>query len=241
MRQNRNAFAGRNIEKLFCNSVGDHPRIIKAIQKEFGLTAPYIGSISTGIHGEKCDVKMSFADGRNVDVNIKGHKQVGFNQTTRTKLRNFCKTFEILNQYASDLKELFRLKAENRNRPLIPSSQRNKWREILEPIAKEIVKASISSHPSREILVLYDREDSVMRIWKMSEVLRKLDYSVDYTARGNIRIGECFQLQRKGGDGNVKTVPKTDSRHPSNDIQVKMDIKAFLKLKDLKPFTKYQI
>ena len=47
MRQNRNAFAGRNIEKLFCNSVGDHPRVIKTIQKEFDLTTPYMGSIST--------------------------------------------------------------------------------------------------------------------------------------------------------------------------------------------------
>lgn len=241
MRQNRNAFAGRNIERLFCNSVGDHPSIIKAIQKEFGLTTPYLGSIPTGIHGEKCDVKMSFAEGRNVDVNIKGYKRAGFNQATRTSLDKFCETFGILDQYVLDLKELFRLKAENTNRPLIPSSQRNKWREVLEPIARKIVKMSLSGHPSREILVLYDREDSVMRIWKMSKVLRKLDYSVDYTARGNIQIGKCFQLQRKGGDGNVKTVPKTDPRHPSNHVQIKIDIRAFLKLDDLKPFAKYEI
>lgn len=175
-----------------------------------------------------------------MDANVKGYR-VGFNQVARTKLDNFCKTFEIEKQYASDLKKLFRLKAENTNRPLIPLSERNKWREIFEPIAKKIVKTSISSHPSREILVLYDRGDSVMSIWRMSEVLKKLDYSVDYTPRGNIKIGECFQLQRKGGDGNVKTVPKTHPKHPSNDMQVKMNIKAFLELRGLKPFTKYEI
>lgn len=80
-----------------------------------------------------------------------------------------------------------------------------------------------------------------MRIWRMSEVFKKLDYSVDYTPRGNIKIGRCFQLQRKGGDGNVKTVPKTHPKHPSNDMQVKMNIKTFLELEDLKPFTKYEI
>ena len=241
MRQNRNAFAGRNIEKLFCNSIGDQPRVIKAIKNEFGLTTPYLASISTGIHGEKCDAKMSFADGRNIDVNLKGHKKAGFNQATRTKLNNFCRTFGIPSQYALDLEELFRLKAETSTRPLIPSSERNKWREILEPVAKKIVRESISSHPSREILVLYDREDSIMRIWRMSEVLEKLDYSVDYTPRGNIKIGECFQLQRKGGDGNVKTIPKIDPKHPSNDVQIKMDIKRFLRLENLKPFAEYQI
>ena len=93
-----------------------------------------------------------------------------------------------------------------------------------------------SSHPSREILVLYDREDSVMRIWKMSEVLAKLDYSLDYTARGNIQIGECFQLQRKGGVGSVTTVPKTDPRHPSKPCSGKNGHRGVSKVRRFEAF-----
>ena len=141
----------------------------------------------------------------------------------------------------SELRELFKLKAENSREELIPSSQRNKWRDILAPHAKAIIKYSMSNHPSREILVLHDRTECMMRIYKMSDILKKLDYGISYTPHGNIKIGDCFQLQRKGGDGNVRQYPKTDPRHPSNNVQIKMDIKGFLKRQELGPFTTYKI
>ena len=240
--RNRNAFAGSNIEKLFCNSVGDHPSVTKAIQDNFGIDAAYVNSVSTGIHGEKCDVKMSFG-GRNVDANIKGYRSDSamFNQATRMSLEKFGQVFNIKDQHISELRDLFRLKAENSREELIPPTQRDKWREILKPHAKEIIKYSMSSHPSREILVLHDRTECVMRIYKMSDILRKLDYGISYTPRGNIKIGDCFQLQRKGGDGNVRKFPKTNPRHPSNDIQIKMDIRQFLKKQELGPFITYNI
>ena len=241
--RNRNAFAGSNIEKLFCNSVGDHPSVTKEIQDKFGIDAPYLNSVPTGIHGEKCDVKMSFG-GRNVDANIKGYRSDSamFNQATRMSLEKFGQVFNIKDQHISEIRELFRLKAKNpKKEELIPPTQRSKWREILKPHAKEIIKYSMSSHPSREILVLYDRTKYVMRIYKMLDVLKKLDYDISYTPLGNIKIGECFQLQRKGGDGNVRKFPKTDPRHPSNHVQIKMDIRKFLRRRELGPFITYEI
>lgn len=228
---NRNAFAGKNVESLFCNSVGDNPSVIKALQEAFNIQGRYLKSISTGIHGEKCDIKMSFADGRNIDANIKGYKpKTMFNQATRTTLSKFQEVTGISDTDIAELQDLFSKKAEESNRPLIPMSLRNKWREIIEEKGKKIVKWSLSSHPTREILVLYDRIDSVMRIYKMAYVLEHIKNDVSYTPRGNIVIGSCIQLQRKGGDGNVKTHPKTDIRHPSNHIQVKLDIRTFLSM-----------
>jgi len=50
-----------------------------------------------------------------------------------------------------------------------------------------------------------------------------------------------ISFQRKGGDGNIKTYPKTDLRHPSNNIQMKLKInKVGDFLKDIE-LAKYNI
>jgi hypothetical protein len=44
-----------------------------------------------------------------------------------------------------------------------------------------------------------------------------------------VYVGENLTLQRKGGDGNIKTPPKTSSQHPSNHLQFKIKPLAILK------------
>lgn len=229
MKQNRNAIAGRNVETLFEMSIGDHPYTIEKIKKAFNIEGPFLKAITSGLEGLKADVKLSFAGGKNIDVNIKAYKpKTMFNQCTRSTLDKFGIKFNIDKDYIKELKESFIRKAENTNKPLIDLRKQELWRQRLEPLAKKIIKWSISSYPAREILVLYDRTANKMQIYKMSFILSKLAYEVSYTPRGNIKLGDCFQLQRKGGDGNIKTYPKNDLRHPSNNIQVKLDIKSFL-------------
>ena len=72
---NRNAYVGRNVEQLFKNSIGDNMDVIKKIQECFGIKSRFLKAISTGIHSEKADVKMEFADGHNIDANIKAYKK----------------------------------------------------------------------------------------------------------------------------------------------------------------------
>ena len=238
-----NPAIGENAEALFCNSVGDHLFVIESIQKAFGIAGRYVKSIRTGTHGEKCDVKMSFADGRNVDANIKSYLKLGtmFNQVTRSNLSKFQKIAELSDEEIKELRELFSKKAENSDQPLIPELRRGKWRGIMERSPEKIVKWALSRHPSREILVLNNRTDNVMAVYKMSDLLKDMRYDISYTPKGkNIRIGDFIILQRKGGDGNIIKMPKTDPSHPSNDLQVKLDIKGFLK-SDVRPLIEYDI
>ena len=95
---NRNAFIGRNVEVLFKNSVGDNPSVIEKIQKCFDIEGRFLNAISTGIHSEKADVKMEFADGHNIDANIKAFKtsSASYNQLTRTTIARFCDKFNFL-------------------------------------------------------------------------------------------------------------------------------------------------
>ena len=176
---NRNSFAGSNIETLFCNSVGDHPSVIEAIKSKFNIDTHYIKTIRIGRQGEKADIKMNFGGGYNIDGNIKGYKpQAMFNQALRTSLNRFSEIYEI---DLNDLDHLFHLKAQDTNRPLIPQSEYQYWRKKLMPKVKQIVKHAISDNPSREIIILYDRIASVMRIFKTSEVLKQITYEINFT------------------------------------------------------------
>ena len=65
----------------------------------------------------------------------------------------------------------------------------------------------------------------------MRDVLMAIGNDVDFTPRGNIVIGKCVVFQRQGGNGAKVKVPKTDPKHPGNDVQMKLDIKNFLKLR----------
>ena len=124
---NRNAFIGRNVEILFKNSVGDNPSVIKKLQETFSINSRFLQAMSTGMQNEKADVKMEFADGHNIDANVKAFKKtsVAYNQLTRTSLSNFCENFE-LNKYKDELFRLFAIKALSKRTHLFPDEQKDK-------------------------------------------------------------------------------------------------------------------
>lgn len=226
--KNQNAAIGKEIERLFKTSISKHPEIIQKIQKLFKIPGEFEAAISTGCHNEKVDVKIEFSCGRNIDANIKGYKKsVAFNQLTRCTLFNFCKKFNL--NCLDYLKKLFLHKAKYRNERLVPLSDESRIRSIISPIAKDIVKWSLSYKKSREILVLCERTEKSISIYSMEEILKNLNYDVSFTRGGNILIGNCITLQRKGGNGSHVIKDKKDPSHPGNDLQVKLKILEFSK------------
>jgi len=230
MTQNRNAYIGRNIEILFKNSIGDNPRVIQKIQGAFNIQSRFLNAISTGIQAEKVDVKLEFADGHNIDANIKAFKKTGSsqNQITRTTITHFCEHFGLVNE-EQELKDLFLIKAKNKNAPLFNEANQIKWIPIFTKIASGILTWSFSYRQSREILVIYERNDSNMYIYLMKDIMRNLDKQVSITSRGNILIGKSVIFQRKGGNGvHAKRINKLDPKHPGNDVQIKLKMKDFI-------------
>ncbi len=227
---NRNAFIGKDVETFFKNSVGDHNDIIEKIRKIFSIKGCFITAINSGIHNEKVDVKMEFSCGRNIDANIKAYKKtIAYNQLTRTTLINFCKQFDL--DCLDLLRDLFIKKAKRINSKLIPNDKQSQILSILQPIIKELVEWSMSYKKAREILVLYERIESIMRIYSMKDVLKHLDYSIVFTKAGNIAIGNSIIIQRKGGNGvHVHGIKdKGDPTHPGNNIQFKLKVNEFVK------------
>ena len=242
LNNNRNAYRGSNVEILFKNSVGDHPSVVNIIQDAFGIEGRLIQSIQTGGEIEKCDVKMSFAGDRTIDANVKSYKGRGFNQLTRMPVKTFAERFKLSEEEKDELSALVLTKSANTKSPLFPLSVRQPWRYVFEERAKKIVSNAFSAHPSREILVLYDVGDSIMRIWKMKDVLRLIGKDIEYTPRGgNILIGGCVVFQRKGGNGTKVKLPKTHPNHPGNDVQIKLEISKFLRFFDNEKIASYEI
>lgn len=225
---NRNAYLGKDAELLFKNSIGNHSDIIDRIIDVFKIKGKFSQAINVGIYAEKADVKMNFSCGNNVDISIKAYKQaVAYNQLTRASINKFCKIFNL--DCLDYLQNLVISKSRNVKSNLIPFEEQEKILSIFQPIAKEIVKWSFSNETTKELLVLYQREKNLMRIYVMKDILKTLKYDIIFTDKDNIIIGDYIVIQRKGGNGSLsKTIPKDSIKHPGNNIQLKLKIKDFV-------------
>lgn len=240
---NRNAFIGRNVEILFKNSIEDNPSVIAKIQQHLNIKSRFLNAVSTGIHSEKSDVKMEFADGHNIDANIKAFKQngVAYNQLTRTSIANFCKLF-FDRSMQDEIELLFVSKARNTKSHVFPSSVQSRIGAAIQAKSDKILEWAFSYKQSREILILYERTTSVMLIYSMREVFKRLGKTVTFTKRGNIAIGETVVLQRKGGNGvHSIGIPKDSLRHPGNNVQLKLKMREFVKAMENILLTSYRI
>lgn len=239
---NRNAYAGRNVETLFRNSINDHPLVLKKIQNHFNIEGAFLNAGGGGIYGDKSDARINFACGHYVDVNIKAYKKdSGFNQLTRTTASKFCETFSLNAAMRQDLENLLIEKAKNTHQELFDNSAINRWAKIIEKNAAAILKWGFSHTPSREIIALYDRDSSIFRIYPTKEVLNTLSKQITFT-KGGFDIGECVSFQRKGGNGSLsKTIPKYDIKHPGNNVQLKLKIHKFIALMECLKIGEYSV
>jgi hypothetical protein len=230
--ENRNAYIGQNVEILFRNTICDNPSIIGKIQEKFGIDGRFVTAINNGIQCEKADVKMNFACGRNVDVNVKAYRGSGFNQLTRTSVHKFCTRFNIDSEMESDLCAIVVNKAKNPDVNLFSEDDISRWHGTFISLAKDLLHWGFSYKTARELLALYNRETSQMSIYPMKDVLDLLCSHIEivYT-KGGFNLCKCVSFQRKGGNGSLsRTIAKTDIKHPGNDIQLKLKIDKFTEM-----------
>ena len=83
---NTNAAAGKEAEKLFRDSIADHPNVIEALRNAYKIQGNFSSTMLTGT-GEKCDVKIGFSCGRNIDASIKAYKRHYINLIVRYWVR----------------------------------------------------------------------------------------------------------------------------------------------------------
>ena len=231
---NQNAYLGRNIEILIKNSIVDHPSVIKKLKERFNIQGELEKATGGGIYGGKSDVRINFDCGHHIEVNVKGFKdRVAFNQLARTSVSKFCSDFNVNDIDKKELENIVVAKSKNTKNPLFSEEQQQKWGKFFRDNAKKMLKWGFSRNTSREILILYNRDTSIAKIYPMKEVLSRLPADITFT-KGGFNIGGCVSFQRKGGNGSLsRHIPKTSIQHPGNNIQLKVHINKIIEI--LKP------
>ncbi len=190
----------------------------------------------TGQNQKKSDVLVLFSGNFILGVNIKAGKS-NFNQVTRMWLDRFATEIGLSEKSKDMIQEGIdnhRLKRSNvfikeDYQEIIKTEFQIKIKLIMELIFRGINNDIV------KILTLYDRNKRIFYLYDMQEVIDFLSTSdITFSDRGIIRIGKYLTMQRKGGNGVKHTIPKSDPRHPGNQIQFKMKIISFMN--DVEPF-----
>jgi len=241
-KNNKNAFVGMNNEQLIKNSIVDYPSVINILKDRFNIRGELENTAGGGIYGDKSDVRINFTCGHYIDANIKSYRtRVGFNQLTRTSVSKFCEDFDLSSQEKEELENIVVAKSRNTKNPLFSVEQQDKWGVFFRKNAKRILKWGFSENQNREILVLYDRDTSLVKIYHMKDVLQQLPTEITFT-KGGFNIGGCISFQRKGGNGSVsKNIPKTTIQHPGNHIQLKIKISKIIPILEPIKLAEYSI
>lgn len=239
---NKNAFAGMNIEVLIKNSIVDHPAVIKKLKERFNMQGALANTAGGGIYGDKSDVRINFTCGHYIDANVKGFKnKVAFNQLARTTVSKFSDDFGLNSADKQELENIVVAKSKNPKNSLFSEEQWQKWGKFFKANAKNLLKWGFSKNPNREILVLYNRDTSIVKIYPMREVLNTLPTDITFT-KGGFNIGGCISFQRKGGNGSLsKHIPKTTIQHPGNNVQLKVKINKLTPILELVKLAEYTI
>ncbi|MDR0942625.1 MAG: hypothetical protein LBM19_03375 [Holosporales bacterium] len=224
---NRNAYEGAKCENLIKDSFKKHLDIIEKIRKTYNIKGEFEETEACGSQGKKADVKIRFSCGNNIDVSVKSYRKKGVNQLTRISVSNFCEYFKLGENDRKDLEEIVVRKAKNSHTPLFRKEDETKWEKFFRRNAEKILKLGFSDDASKEILALFSREESMVRLYSMEDVLNELPKTIKFTRRG-INVGNCISFQRKGGNGVKEEKPKTDIEHPGNNLQLKIKIDKFI-------------
>jgi hypothetical protein len=226
-----NAKEGKETESMIKDSIRSRLQAVNELKKKFKIKGELDNTSGSGIYGDKADFRIAFTCGHYIDGNVKGYA-VGKNQLVRTSISKFCKNFDLSEPEKKDLERIFLEKAHNKKNYLFTEKDWSKWGIFFKENIKELLKWAFSKQPSREILVLYNKKISLVKIYAMKDVLRVLSKKdIIGPTIGGFNIGKYVSFQRKGGDGNIKTYSKTDIRHPGNNIQ--MNLVKLTKIDDI--------
>ena len=146
---NKNASIGRNAEILFKDSISEYPEVTESLKVAYKIDGDFSESMLTST-GEKCDVKLGFTSGRNIDASMKAYTGNGFNQITRWSVDNFAEYFTLSEAKREDLRTLILRKSHDPYKiHLFPQEVQESFKDIIQPQISQIIRLAFSKTPSR--------------------------------------------------------------------------------------------
>ena len=224
-----NAEIGNEIERGFVSLLKKNKDLIEKIKNQYKIKENFSEAHPTGRNQKKSDVLLLF-NNYSMGVNIKAGK-TNFNQITRLWLDKFIEVISLSNK----CKEVIQNGIDNhrlkRNKIFIEEKYFEILKKEFEPNLKKIIEYIFKGLNNNivKLLVLYNRNKKYYFIYDIDSVIDLFSKNIiTFSKNGIIKIGDFITLQRKGGNGIACKIPKSDLKHPGNQIQFKMKILSFM-------------
>lgn len=225
------ARVGLDSEQGIIDAINTNPEfreLIRNCLQNLGL--PYKGKItSIDVPKQlKKDILINI-DKESIGVSIKSRKTKSFHQTDRRRLEKWKKFLNMPDDIFNIIKKAILRKAERgRAVNFILNKDHNTIIEFFSQNYRTIIREIfIRNEDDLLILLINDIKNEKIYLYKMDEVLEFLIENVSnhigFTDNGIIELGSFLTIQRKGGNGVKinKVIPKTEWRHPGNNLQFK--------------------
>ena len=228
----RNNFKnGQSIERIFRDAILSDDELVDQIKTKYSLPedTELASALWQGNYGKKADVVLELGP-QKYGVSLKSFdpSKVSLNQLTRTSIENACRRY-LGEEHIAYFQERMLIKARKEGQ-LFPPEEQEKVKAIFQLAVRKFVKDAFALKAERAMFSIMNTETGESVLYKISDIFRHLSYKITFTRSGNLLVGDCILIHRKGGDGNDDRWEKTDIRHPSNQFQVKLKIKPFMEL-----------
>ncbi len=164
-----------------------------------------------------------------IGLSLKTSTMTSFHQLDRRRLEEWKDILSMPENIYQILKRSILRKASNRKAPFIEEGDREEIRSFFSSHLEVILEEIFRRGERVDLLAIYDKRIGKLYIFRMDNVLSLLRESeVSFSSKGIIRLGPFITVQRKGGDGRRIKIPKTDWRHPGNQLQFKFSPLKFV-------------
>jgi len=161
-----------------------------------------------------------------IGVSLKSSTKTSFHQLDRRRLDNWKAFTNMPDNVFETMKDAILRVSKNPSDKFILEGDRNRimsfFAQHLRIILDEVFR---KGEDKLKLLMINDKRVRKIYLFRMEDTLNFLfenaHGNISFTDKGIIRLGGFVTVQRKGGDGKHIPIPKTDWKHPGNQIQFK--------------------
>lgn len=182
----------------------------------------------------KIDIFIQINKQEEIGVSIKSSTKTSFHQLDRRRLEEWKNFLNMPDDvYKTIMKAILRV-ARNSRAKFILKRDRERIKEFFTSHLSEVINEIFRRGEERlKLLIINDKRKRRIYIFCINNVIdfliKNATNNICFTEKGIIRLGEFITIQRKGGDGKYVTIPKTNWKHPGNQLQFKFSPLKFVK------------
>jgi len=225
---------GFKYENKFVDLINNNPTFNKLL-KNILKTRGSLGAKVIKSNKPKADAILTIDDKEKISVSVKTSK-INFSQLDRRWLKDLAKKHKMSQDIEDKINQCLILKSKNSLGRFILKKYENDILEYFRRNIRSILKDVFTKNEKNlKYLVVCCYVNNEWYISKIQNVVEEIAKSkIAVSKMGIIKIGEFLTMQRKSGNGKHIKIPKTNPRHPGNQIQFKLKPLSLLKIKSFK-------